>query len=327
MGKKQAVKTAQPAPALPKEDLATQVLCTQQHQAELYEAIMARGREEAYSLVKEAISRSLEKGKTALLKEGYEKGLKEGEEHGRTVEQEKWETKHERVKVDESIQTEPTTRVTTNTSSQTTPTCIVDASMQTVPNGEPLRLLNDAGMSTELPSTCETGIQANETPTSLSTPPLRAMSLLTIPSQLPSATSTLPSMLPTTLTTTTNTSFPASNQPPAPRKRRHTLPDRPTTPQPSLQPPELPLEPRRFAATSPQTTAATPTATTVETAARAVFSTTTATTTSETATHASYSPQRRSTARQTALYDVVRTRSSERVVRSTERLRQPNHPQ
>jgi flagellar biosynthesis/type III secretory pathway protein FliH len=37
-------------------------------------------------MVKEAISRSLEKGKTALLKEGYEKGLKEGEEKGKTAE-------------------------------------------------------------------------------------------------------------------------------------------------------------------------------------------------------------------------------------------------
>lgn len=67
MGKKQAMKAAQPAPALAKEDLATQVLCMQQHQVELYKAIMARGREEAYSVVKEAISRSLEKGKTGTI--------------------------------------------------------------------------------------------------------------------------------------------------------------------------------------------------------------------------------------------------------------------
>jgi hypothetical protein len=79
MGKKPAAKMAHPASALVKEDLATQVLGMQQHQAELYEAIVARGREQAYSYVKEAISQSLETGKTALLEEGYEKGLKAGE--------------------------------------------------------------------------------------------------------------------------------------------------------------------------------------------------------------------------------------------------------
>ena len=127
MGKKQAAK-APPAPASAKEDLATQVLCMQQHQPQLYEAIMARGREEAYSVVKEAISRSLEKGKTALLKEGYEKGLKEGEERRRTAEREIWETKCE--------QTEPTTRETMDSSTQTTPNFSADAVTQTAPNDE-----------------------------------------------------------------------------------------------------------------------------------------------------------------------------------------------
>jgi hypothetical protein len=178
MGKKTAAKTA-PAPASV-DDLVTQVLCMQQHQPQLYKAILARGREEAYIMVKEAISRSLEKGKIALLKEGYEKGLKEGEEKGKTAEREVWETKHSQGKcieprtwiwVDEDVQTEPTTRETTDSSTQTTLTSTINAVMQTVPNDEPPRLLNDAGMSTELPSTCETGIQANETPTSLSTPP------------------------------------------------------------------------------------------------------------------------------------------------------------
>ena len=86
MGKKLAVKTAQPASALVKEDFATQILCMQQHQAELYEAIVAQGQKQAYSLMKDAISRSLEKGKAALLEEGYQKGLKEGIEQGRTAE-------------------------------------------------------------------------------------------------------------------------------------------------------------------------------------------------------------------------------------------------
>ena len=71
MGKKQAAKTP-PAPASVKEDLMTQVLCMQQHQPQLYKAIVAWGQEEAYSVVKEVISRSLEKEKIVLVKEGYE---------------------------------------------------------------------------------------------------------------------------------------------------------------------------------------------------------------------------------------------------------------
>jgi 3-dehydroquinate synthase class II len=122
MGKKPAVKTAHPASALAKEDLVTQVLNMQQQQAELYEAIMAQGQEEAYSLVKEAISRSLEKGKMVLLKEGYEKGLKEGVEQGRMAERKEWEMKNVKIKVDEDVQMGPTVCVMTNSSMQTSTT-------------------------------------------------------------------------------------------------------------------------------------------------------------------------------------------------------------
>ena len=123
MGKKPAVKTAQ-APALVKEDLATQVLCIQQHQAKLYEAIMAQGQEEVYSMVKEAISRSLEKGKIALLEEGYKKRLKDGKEQRRAAEREAWEMNHspgncmepqtqlQEVMIDKAVQTEPTSHET-----------------------------------------------------------------------------------------------------------------------------------------------------------------------------------------------------------------------
>ena len=106
MGKKPAAKTAQLASALPKEDLATQVLCIQQHQAELYKAIVAQGREQAYSLVKDMITRLLEKEKAALLEEGYEKGLKEGVERGRMTERKEWEMKNVKIKVNEDVQTE-----------------------------------------------------------------------------------------------------------------------------------------------------------------------------------------------------------------------------
>jgi hypothetical protein len=296
---------------------------------------MARGREEAYSVVKEAISRSLEKGKTALLKEGYEKGLKEGEEKGKIAEREVWETKHGQgkcveprtlIRVDEDVQTEPTTRETTDSSTQTTLTSTINAAMQTVPNDNPPRLLNDAGMSTEPPSTCETGIQANEIPTSLSTPPFRATTLLTMPSQPPSAPSTLPSTMTTPLTTTAATLSPAPKLPPAPQKRRHTLPSRPTAlPQP-LQPPgprpELPVT----TTTSFSTTATTLAATTPATTTWATSSTQTTATTSEIDYQVLNDVQRWTTALRTELRENEKTRSSEHVVRSTERTRPPQNP-
>jgi hypothetical protein len=71
MGKKKpAAKTEPPASASATEDLAIQALCVQQHQPELYEAIMAQGREQAYNLVKATIARTLEKGRASILEEG-----------------------------------------------------------------------------------------------------------------------------------------------------------------------------------------------------------------------------------------------------------------
>jgi hypothetical protein len=112
-------------------------------------------------------STTLEEGR----QEGYKNGLREGKEKGRTAKQEKWEMKCERDEVDEGTQMEPETSVTMDTSTQTTPTCTVNAVMQTAPTDEMLHLLNNLGMSTEPPSTCKIGIQANKTPTSLLTPP------------------------------------------------------------------------------------------------------------------------------------------------------------
>jgi hypothetical protein len=79
MGKKKpGAKTAPPAPAPVREDLATLVLCVQQHQPELYEAIMARGREQAYELVKGTIARTLVKGRASIFEEGRKEGLAQG---------------------------------------------------------------------------------------------------------------------------------------------------------------------------------------------------------------------------------------------------------
>jgi hypothetical protein len=70
MGKKPATKTAPPASTPAKEDLMTLVLCVQQHQPEIYEAIMAQGWEQTFDVVKAMIVRTLEKGRTAILEEG-----------------------------------------------------------------------------------------------------------------------------------------------------------------------------------------------------------------------------------------------------------------
>jgi hypothetical protein len=205
MGKKKtAAKTIQLAPPASLQDFEAEITATlnddriemqrefrylKQHKHLVYEEIMNLGREEGFLKAKEGFTRALkvarmtqsEIGKIEREK-GYEKGLKDGEERGRVAEREKWETKRE----SEDAQPEPTTRETTDSSTQTTPTTTVDAVMQTAPNDEPPCLLNDAGTSTETSSTCETGVQANETPTSPSLPQPAATSLPMTPTQPPS---------------------------------------------------------------------------------------------------------------------------------------------
>jgi hypothetical protein len=122
-------------------------------------------------------------------------------------------------------------------------TTTVEAITQMAHDDETPHLLNDAGTSTEPLSTCETGIQANETPTSTSSPPIPATSPSTTAAQPPSTT-------PTMSTTTTTAPSPAPKQPPGPWKQCYTLPTRPTAPLPSPQPPLSCPEPRRSAATS-----------------------------------------------------------------------------
>jgi hypothetical protein len=117
---------------------------------------------------------------------------------------------------------------------------------------------------------------------------------------------------------------PQSELPPAPWKRRYTLPGQPTAP---LQPPQLLLscpKPRCPAATSQPTTVTYPAATMPQTTTWASSSTQTTADTSETATHAPGGPQQRPTAHKTPFHAVVRTRSPECVVHSTERVCQPH---
>jgi hypothetical protein len=56
------------------------------------------------------------------------------------------------------------TPVTAQTASQTTSTTTVNAVMQMASDNEPPRPLSDAGTSTEPPCTCETTVQANNSP-------------------------------------------------------------------------------------------------------------------------------------------------------------------
>ena len=157
-------------------------------------------------------------------------------------------------------------------------------------------------------------------PTATPSPPLSATSPLTTPAQPPSALSTL-------LTATTTIPSPPSKQSPAPRERRHSLPDRPvalpSSPQPRHSRPELAVA----TATSQPPTPALPAATASETASRASSSTKTVTYTSDTASQAINNVQRPSTAQQTELREYEGTRSLERVVHATDDSCQPHHPQ
>jgi hypothetical protein len=279
MGKKKpAAKTAPPAPTPATEDLATLVLCVQQHQPELYEAIMARGREQTFDIVKATIARTLEKGRASIFEEGRKEGLAQGRNDALT----EVASTRNIVSIPAGTQTTPEA---TDSSTQTASTSTANAVTQTAPH--------------------------DETPTSPSTPQSLATSPLTKPAQPPST-------LPATLTTTTSTASPASEPPQTPREWRHLLPNQPIAPQPTLQPLPLQPEPPIANATSPPTTAATPASTTPRTTVWATASTQTTSNPSETVTQADNSLQRRSAIQQTALCRYVRTRSSERVVRSTE---------
>jgi hypothetical protein len=110
----------------------------QQYESEIYEEIMRRSREEGFGqaqdfygpLLEETQESQYEVWRSVGKKEGYEKGVKDGEERGKTAEREVWETKHGQgrcveprtwIRVDESLQTEPTKRTMTDASTQITP--------------------------------------------------------------------------------------------------------------------------------------------------------------------------------------------------------------
>jgi hypothetical protein len=87
---------------------------------------------------------------------GYEEGFEEGQEV-RITEAEMLRESQMMSHVNTSTQT--MANCTMDSTTQITPTTTVNAIMQTAPNDKMPCLLNDVGMSTEPPSTCETSIQ------------------------------------------------------------------------------------------------------------------------------------------------------------------------
>jgi hypothetical protein len=216
-----------------------------------------------------------EKGEQACKKgllEGYELGIQEGKDH----ERQKWLTEghgaglclsmaaHARALfrgtvILEEAETQTDAVTTTSVDTQTTPavTTTVNASTQAAPttaettsqtNSTPERRC--AALQTEPPddesptltknaettphvdlnvrTTPRTTETATQTFVKPSSPPLDATtSLLTTPAQPP----------PTSSTTATTTASPPPKLPPAPQKRRHSLPGPSTTAQPSPKPP------------------------------------------------------------------------------------------
>jgi hypothetical protein len=253
--------------------------------------------------------------------EGYELGLEEGKMNGRLQEKEDWASNHGEGLCASLKASTARIQLTTDAATQTTSTSTVNAVTQMALQDEPPHPLRDAGTSTATTSMSQT------TPCRTVFIPPSSPTPATSRPTTPTHPITAMSRLPTPSTTATTVAPPPSEPPPAPQKRRHTLPSRPTAP---LQPPQplLPCpEPRRPAATSQPTTVTNPAATMPQTTTWASSSTQTTITTMETATHAPDSPQRRCATPDTLLREVVWTRSSERVVHSTEQLCQPHRHQ
>jgi hypothetical protein len=302
---------------------ATCILGMQQHEKEIYEEIMRRGRKEGFGqaqdfygpMLEEMQETQLEAVKLIGEKEGYKRGVKDGEERGRTAEQEVWETKHGQgrcvepqtwVRVDESIQMESTTCGTTDLSTQTAATRIVDSTTQTASTSTA-----DATMQTA---------PHDDTHTSPSPPLSPATSPLLTPAQPPST-------LPTPSTTATTTSSPASKQPTAACKRRHSLPNQPTAAHPSPQPRFLHPEPPVATATSPPTTTTKTASTAPEMMIWATASTQTASDTLGIVIPAVNDVQGLPTAEETNSQDGEQTCLSKCVIYSTDKPCQPHLPQ
>lgn len=194
-------------------------------------------------------------------RKGHEEGIEEGKNLGR--EEGFWLAKNAFDKIIHAVKTKEQANDSLQRMSETTQTTTptADAVTKTTPNDKPPRLLNDAG------------IQANdEQPPS----PKNAGTSTDSPHSSQTTHSTV--VIDPPPTTATRTAPSAATQLQTPRKRRHMLPARPTTPQPSLPPLVWRPEPLLATATSLPTTAVTPATTTPKTASRAASSTQTATT-------------------------------------------------
>ena len=205
-------------------------------------------------------------------REGHETGLEEGKEerevtcelayqegkiNGRLEERESWTSNHGEG-LCASLK-ESTSRILGDALVWNDATTQTDAPVPVDSHQAPI-LTDNGTVFFQLPTTKSTSTQADEPPpipatltppASSTTPANTATSLLTAPAQSPSTTTT-------SLTTTTTTALPASKPPPAPRECRRWIPGQSTAPQLSPQPLVSSPEPRRPAATSLTTLAATP---------------------------------------------------------------------
>jgi hypothetical protein len=126
------------------------------------------------------------------------------------------------VGIDEGEQTEPTTRKMTDSCTQTTPTCTVDAVMQMALQDEPLHPLRDTGTSTGTP------IVSTKPPSpTIPSPQPAPLPPMSQPMMYASHHTAM-SRLPTPSTMATTVALPLSEWPTTPQKQQHSLPGEPT---------------------------------------------------------------------------------------------------
>jgi hypothetical protein len=225
------------------------------------------------------------------------------------------------IQVDEGIQTGSMASIPMDSCTQMTPTCTIDAVMQTELQDKPLHPLRDVGTSTGTP------IMSTEPPSPTVPSPQPAPLPPTSQPMTYASHHTATSWLPTPSTTATTVTPPPSKWPTTPQKRRHSLPGEPTALQQAPQPFILHLEQPTAVAMSQPPTPMSPTETTSKMASRAAATTQTVATTSETANQAIRHLPWQPVAQQTELHDNEQTCLLSSVIYLTDEPHRPHHPQ
>jgi hypothetical protein len=277
------------------------------------------------------------RGFQAGYREAYRQWSKEGEERldeaydaGIRDERKQWIAKQMNIKPCSTPTQTPTTTSKTAVQTNPAPERWCAAQQTEPPNDEGPTSLENAQTAHRVDFGTQTTSKTNDITiqTENECEPAPTAPVTRLDASIDAATSPLstaaqpPSTSTTSLTTPTTAPSPAPKLPPAPQKQRHTLLSRPTAPQPRPQP-RPPCPERPIAVTTSQPPPPTlPAATASETASRAPSSIQTAPPTTETHPPAVNAAPTPSTALETPLCEVVRTRSSERIVYSTKPPRQ-----